>query len=214
MIKIGIPKGRLFKPVLDILKQSDIYLDIKNDRDYRPKSNVKDIEFKIFKPRAIPQLIVLGNLDAGFTGLDLARESGYTQFGFNIEYEVAKVDLVVAVHNSNPNLLLDPPKRPLLIATEYPNIASNWASNHNLAHIILKTYGATEAYAPEDADIVLDCVETGNTMEANNLVIVDKIMSSSLHLFVNEEGWMNKLGLINTISNLLISLVKSKKGNS
>jgi ATP phosphoribosyltransferase len=77
------------------------------------------------------------------------------------------------------------PRRPLVIATEYPCIASRWAMGENLAHIILQTYGSTEGYVPGSADLAIDCIDTGDTMRANGLVEIAEITRSSTHLIVN-----------------------------
>jgi ATP phosphoribosyltransferase len=96
---------------------------------------------------------------------------------------------MVAVHESQRDILINPPRRPLVIATEYCNLARDWAMQRNLAAIIVNTFGSTEGYAPEDADIVLDCVETGLTMTANGLVIVDTLLQSTTWLFANRDAY-------------------------
>jgi ATP phosphoribosyltransferase len=72
--------------------------------------------------------------------------------------------------------------KPRAIPPEYPGLAGRWALRHNLAHIALQTWGSTEAYAPDDADVVLDCVETGRTLEANGLVVLERVARSATHL--------------------------------
>ena len=91
------------------------------------------------------------------------------------------------------------PKRPLLIATEYPRIAEKWAYSKNLSHTILMTYGSTEAFAGGIADIIVDCVDTGQTLKANGIQIVDTIMHSSPGVYCRKEcsdKWSN---LINSL---------------
>src|SRR4029450_13195033 len=77
-------------------------------------------------------------------------------------------------------------KRPLLIATEYVRLADEWALKKNLAHITVQSYGSTEAFAPEDADVVFDNCETGRTIEANGLVIVERLMRSTTYLVASK----------------------------
>src|SRR3989339_508905 len=102
------------------------------------------------------------------------------------------VRLMVAVHESQKGILDYPPERPLIIATEYESLAARWAFEKGLSHITVQTHGSTEAYAPEHADIIFDCVETGVTMKANNLVIVDEILDSTTHLVANKFSLRNR----------------------
>ncbi len=189
MLNIAVPKGRLFDAVISYLRLSGLTLDFKNDRDYSPVSDDPDVRVKIFKPRVVPQLLALGQYDIGFCGLDLVREAGYDEviplqnLGWN------PVKLVVATSEHTPRIHIDPPKRPLVIASEYVNLATHWALEHNLAHILIQTWGSTEAFVPDEADLIFDCVETGKTMRTNGLVIIDEIMKSATHLVASAQAF-------------------------
>ncbi len=182
MLRLALPKGRLLDGVLALLGRTGLTFRFAGDRDYRPAASDPSIEAKLVKVRAVPQLLALDQFGAGFCGLDLVREADYENVVAMVDLGLNPVELVVAVRRGQEGILSDPPKRPLLIATEYASIADRWALARNLAHIVVQTWGSTEAYAPEDADIVFDCVETGRTMEANGLVIVDRIVRSSTWL--------------------------------
>jgi ATP phosphoribosyltransferase len=186
MLRIALPKGRLFEEVIKLLALCGLTFKLDNDRNYEPVANQSGIRSKIIKVRAIPQMVALGNFQVGFCGLDLVVESGYKEIQPLIELGLNSVKLVVAVPRSKADFLNDPPKRPIVIATEYENIAADWAMKRCLAHIIIQTWGSTEGYAPEDADIVFDNTETGRTIEANGLVVVDEIMTSSTWLIANK----------------------------
>ena len=172
-----------------MLSKSGIDFQFKNDRDYSSISNDKEISSKIVKTRAIPQLLALGQFTIGFLGLDLIKEAGFTEIKPILDLKLNPVRLVVAVRREQKGILINPPKRPIVIATEYENIAHEWAMKNNLAHIIIQTWGSTEAYAPDDADIVFDNIDTGKTMEANNLIVIDEIMHSSTCLAVNIKAY-------------------------
>lgn len=191
-LRMALPKGRLLDNVLKLLSEIGLTFEFKNDRDYIPVTNDKEIVAKVVKVRAIPQLLALGQFNVGFAGLDLLKEAGYDEIKPVLDLGLNPVKLVVAVHESQKDLLLNPPNRPVLIATEYENIAHNWAIKNNMAHIIIQTWGSTEAFAPDDADLVFDNVDSGRTMKANNLIIIDEIMDSSTYLVVNAEAYMNK----------------------
>ena len=191
-IRIALPKGRLLENVLKLLSGIDINFKFKNDRDYSPAVNDKEISAKVIKARAIPQLLALGRFTFGFIGLDLVKDAGYKGIRPIYNLRLNPVKLVVAVHKSQKDILSNPPKRPILIATEYENIAHEWAMAHNLAHIIIQTWGSTEAFVPEDSDIIIDNVDTGKTLKANGLVVINKIMESSTYLVINKEAYKNK----------------------
>jgi ATP phosphoribosyltransferase len=66
-----------------------------------------------------------------------------------------------------------------VIATEYPRVAGEWAMKHGLAHIVVESHGSTEAYTKHVADCVIDCVETGATLEQNGLVAIETLFESA-----------------------------------
>lgn len=187
-MRIALPKGRLFTEVYELLKRAGFNFEFRSERDYRPVCGNTFVDAKLLKPRAIPQLLALGLFDVGFCGLDLIADADYENVVPLLDLGFSRVELVVAVPRGKEDFLRNPPKRPILIATEYEHLADKWALKHNLAHIIMQTYGSTEAYAPEDADIIFDCFETGKTIEANGLVVVEEIMTSATCLAVSESS--------------------------
>lgn len=186
-IHLLLPKGRLLPGVADLLSRIDIEFKYKNDRDYKPivRSGTGAYTARVVKPRAIPQLLALEQFDVGFVGRDIVSEADYEPVEILLDLGLNSVELVVAVAKGQEEILSNPPKRPLVIATEYESLAHRWAMQRGLAHICVQTYGSTEGYAPDIADIVFDCCETGNTIEANGLVIIDRLMKSSTCLVAN-----------------------------
>ncbi len=188
MIRIALSKGRLFEGIQKTLETAQITLGQPHPRTYTLECNQEWISGKLFKPRAIAQLVALERYHVGFVGLDLVRESDFEDVIPLLDLKLNRVDLVVAIPASTPDILINPPKRPLVIATEYVNLTDQWAMKHNLAHITIQTWGSTEGYAPEDADIIFDCCETGDTIRANGLIIVDRLVSSSTWMIANKSA--------------------------
>ena len=184
-MRLVLPKGRLLQGVIDTLKKVDIHFEFV-DRNYSPTCSKPDVQAKLLKVRAIPQLVALQNFDIGFCGLDLVHEADYEEVVPLVDLGLNKVEIVVAVPEAHKDIVKNPPQRPLLIATEYEHLADRWALANNLAHITIQTYGSTEGYAPEDADIVFDCRETGTTLRANKLIVIEKLMDSSTWLVANK----------------------------
>lgn len=184
-MKIAMPKGRLLPGVQEVLAQAGVVFCQPHPRTYTLEGSDPAVQAKLYKPRAIPQLVALGICDVGFVGLDLVKESGYEQVIVLLDLGLNPVEIVVAVHQSTPDLLEHPPKRPLVIATEYVNLSYKWAIDRGLSHIVIQTWGSTEGYAPDEADIVFDCTETGATIDANGLILVGHILRSSTCLIAN-----------------------------
>ena len=185
-MRLALPKGKLLPPLVSLFESSGIILEFKIDRDYRPHTDYPNLDIKLFKARSIPQLVALGNFDIGFCGHDVFIETKYEEVVEILSTNFNKVEIVVATLRGKENIIVTPPKRPILIATEYENIADNWAARNNLSHITLQSRGSTEAYPPEDADIIIDCVETGQTLEANNLVIIERLFETATVLIANK----------------------------
>lgn len=185
-IRCALPKGRLQEALLKTLGDIDIHFVQPTERNYTLSSNIPGITGKLLKPRAIPQLVAMGNYDFGFCGLDLVQELDSDEVISLYDLKLNTVKLVIA---NKPGFFENLPKRPIVIATEYEKIASRWATSKGLAHIILQTWGSTEAYVPDDADVVLDTTETGETLFQNGLMITELLMESSTYLIVNKKAY-------------------------
>ena len=178
---VGIPKGRLEAGVLATLARAGFALTFPTERALRSLP-VEGIIFQRFKPREIPRLLHRGQLQAGFTGLDLLRDGDYEDLLPVVDLGFGAVDIVVAA--AEPGLLEDPPPRPLVIATEYKRLAHAWAFERNIAHVIQETSGSTEGYVPDFADLCIDCVETGATLRENGLFVLETLFRSTAQLAV------------------------------
>lgn len=187
-MKVAVPKGRLWPGVQNRLREAGVEVNQTDPRCYRLACDRPGFDMRLFKPRAIPQLVALDVCQFGFVGLDLLKEAGYENAVPIVDLGLNPVEIVVATHASTENVLVRPPRRPLVIATEYVNLADRWAHQRGLAHITVQTWGSTEGYAPEEADIVFDCRETGATIASNGLVVLERIMTSSTWLAGNESA--------------------------
>ena len=184
--KIAIPNSkRLLPPLLEYLNKIGWKISTQN-RVLFP-SVPEGSSARLIKPRAVPDLFAIGCLDAGFTGLDVMVESGlpldqYIKFDLGLN----PVHLMVATPESKKGILESPPNRPLIVGTEYPTIAENWMINRGLSHVCIQTGGSTEAYIPDPCDVIIDVVETGETLRANGLVVVEEVLFSTTHLWVRK----------------------------
>jgi ATP phosphoribosyltransferase len=105
----------------------------------------------------------------------------------HLDLGLNRVRIVVATPAAKAGILDAPPPRPLVVATEYPNVAERWMMARGLAHVVLRSHGSTEAYLPDIADVIIDCVETGATLAANGLVGVEELFDSSTWVVVHRD---------------------------
>ncbi len=176
-----IPKGRIFDKVALLLKEAGIGL-ISNHRIYIPRIQDPEIEAKIMKPQNIAQLIELGSHDIGFTGFDWIKETG-AEVEQLLDLELDPVKVVSAVPtNIAPEDLF---KRKIVVASEYENISRKYLEHAGYEFLLLRTFGATEAFPPQDADMIIDNLSTGQTLADHSLKILDVILESSTRMIAN-----------------------------
>jgi ATP phosphoribosyltransferase len=174
-LRLLVPKGRIFDKVAGLLTEAGFPVALA-ERTYRPSMGVDWLDAKIMKPQNVADLLELGSHDAGFTGIDWVRESGadvveVMDLGFD------KVKIVAAVPQEfNEG---DLRARKLVVATEYVNLAKSWLGKSGYQYRILRTYGATEVFPPDDADMIIDNTSSGQTLKDNKLRIIGTILESS-----------------------------------
>jgi len=154
-------------------------------RGYRPDVSLPGAEAKMLKPQNIVEMLALGSRDLGFAGADWVAE---LEEGADLvellDTGLDPVQLVAAA----PAALLEGgrlPARRLVVASEYERLTRSWISARSMCAEFVRSYGATEVFPPEDADVIVDNTATGATLEANGLAIVDVLMRSSTRLYVH-----------------------------
>ena len=186
LLRIGLPKGRMEPAVLSLLADAGIRL-MQTARGYRPQILLDATETKVLKPQNIVEMLMLGSRDAGFAGADWVAE---------LSAEVVEVldtglDPVEVVAAAPQSLLANGglPRRHLRVASEYQHLARAWIAARGLDASCVRSYGATEVFPPEDADVIVDNAATGSTLQANGLVVVDRLMRSSTRLYASPAAW-------------------------
>ena len=174
-LKVLIPKGRIFDAVSRLFADAGFPIAV-SDRTYRPVLGADWLDAKIMKPQNVGELLELGSHDAGFTGNDWIEESAadvveILDLGFD------KVRIVAAIPQTLDEGELR--SRKLVVATEYVNLAERWLKSSGYQYRILRTYGATEVFPPDDADLIIDNTSSGQTLKDNGLKIIGTILESS-----------------------------------
>jgi len=180
-LRLLIPKGRIFDSVARLLAEAGFPVALA-DRTYRPSLGADWIDAKIMKPQNVGELLELGSHDAGFTGIDWIKESG-ADVAEVLDFGMDRVKIVAAVPQSLDLAALRSQK--LVVATEYVNLAQRWLDASGYQYRILRTYGATEVFPPDDADMIIDNTSSGQTLRDNGLHIIDTLLESSTRFFAS-----------------------------
>lgn len=216
-VKFAIPAGSLAKATFDFFQRSG-YKISGQERTYRPTINDSKIELKILRPQEIPVFVSEGLQDVGITGQDWIRETRTdVEILQNLEYGKIRLVVAVPKNLNEKNTIADfmediwSKGKNFRVSTEYLNIASEyiknnpayqkrfgnsdplivtpwWKKGDNPRAKIFLSFGATEAKPPENSDCIMDVTETGSTIEANNLKIIDTVMQSSAVLIANKKA--------------------------
>jgi ATP phosphoribosyltransferase len=154
-----------------------------SEREYRPRLSLAGLEVKILKPQSIVEMLAAGSRDAGFAGADWVAERGAEL----VEILDTGLDAVRVVAAAPAELLADGrlPARPLVVASEYERLSREWIARAGLDARFVRSYGATEVFPPEDADLIVDIAASGATLRANGLVVVEELMTSSTRLYAS-----------------------------
>ncbi|MCL2478472.1 MAG: ATP phosphoribosyltransferase [Treponema sp.] len=207
-LRILIPKGRIFDNVSLLFADAGFPLRLA-DRTYRPIISADWMDVKIMKPQNVGELLELGSHDAGFTGLDWIKESGadaeeILDLGFD------KVRIVAAIPAACDEEKLKSKK--IVVATEYVNIAEKWLIDSGYNYRILRTYGATEVFPPDDADMIIDNTSSGQTLKDNGLKIIGSLLESSTRFVASRSAMANpyKRGRIEELAMLFRAVLDGR----
>ena len=186
-LKMLLPKGRIQKGVTDILGKSGLLFS-GAERSYRPVCSREDIKAKLLKPQNIPGLVELGRHHCGFTGYDWIREQNSDVIEL-LDLGTDKARIVFAVPEKTWES--QEKEKITVVASEYPSLAENYIAERYPTARVIRSWGATEALPPDDADAIVDVVSSGSTLEMNRLRSVDCILKTSTRFISNRYVYEN-----------------------
>lgn len=189
ILKLALPKGRMQTGVLQLLGEAGIKVKV-DERGYRPTVSLDHVDAKILKPQNIVGMLHAGARDLGFAGADWVAELGVSPEEAGADGLVTlldtQLDPVRIVAAAPESLLVEgqlPSGRSFVVASEYERLTRAWIARRGLSGSFLRSWGATEVLPPEDADVIVDNCATGSTLRANQLAILEDLMTSSTRLF-------------------------------
>ena len=194
MLTLALSKGRIFDETLPLLKAAGIEVldDPEKSRKLILATSRPDVRVVIVRASDVPTYVQYGGADLGVTGLDTLIEhnaswGGGTGLYQPLDLQIAKCRVSVAVRSDFDYANAVRQGSRLKVATKYVNISRDFFAAKGVHVDLIKLYGSMEL-APLTglADAIVDLVSTGNTLKANNLVEVERIMDISSRLVVNQ----------------------------
>jgi len=218
MLKLVIPKGSLEAQTLRLMEQADLRVRRGSDRDYHGTVDDERIErVSLLRPQEIPTYVEDGLFDLGITGRDWIAETG-AQVEELASLEYAKsgtghgVRIALAVPNDHPADSakdLPPGSR---ISTEYVNLTRRYFEDLGIPVHVVWSYGATEAKVPEIVDAIVDVAETGSTLRAHGMKIIETLLESEVLLIANKDSAADrdKRAAMEDITTLLLGALRAE----
>ena len=193
ILKLGIPKGSLEEATVNLFAKAGYSIKIES-RSYFPSIDDNEIECMLIRAQEIARYVENGVLDAGLTGKDWVQE--------NRADVVEIADLIYSKTSSQPVrwVLAVPNESPIQsvkdlqgkrIATEAVNMTVDYLKKHGVTADVEFSWGATEVKPPKLVDAIVEITETGSSLRANNLRIIETLMESNTKFVMNKEAYGN-----------------------
>lgn len=193
-IVLGLPKGSLQESTFALFKRAGFNVSC-SSRSYIPSIDDEEIKCRLLRPQEMSRYVELGLLDAGICGYDWVYENGSdVEEICELNYSKATsnpVRWVLAVPNDSKIKSVKDLKGKR-ISTEAIGLTKRYLKANGVKADVEFSWGATEVKAPELVDAIVDLTETGSSLRANNLRIVDTILTSTTRFIANKASWRNK----------------------
>jgi len=210
VITLALSKGRIFDETLPLLKAAGIEVleDPEKSRKLILATSHPDVRVVLVRASDVPTYVQYGGADLGVTGLDTLIEHGSQGLYQPLDLQIAKCRVSVAVRSDFDYASAVRQGSRLKVATKYVGIARDFFAAKGVHVDLIKLYGSMEL-APLTglADAIVDLVSTGNTLKANHLVEVERIMDISSRLVVNQAALKLKQAPLRRIIDVFASAI-------
>ena len=214
ILTIGLPSGSLMEPTITLFAKAGFSIS-GSSRSYRPSVDDSELRIRLLRAQEISRYIEHGYLDCGITGRDWVEENAS-----DIQ-EVVQLPYSKASSNPTRWVLVVPESSPIKctadldgkrVATEAVGITKRFFERAGVRAEVEFSWGATEVKVPDLVDAIVDITETGSSLRANKLRIVDTLMESYPALFANHTAWKSawKREKIERVSMLLKSALAAR----
>jgi ATP phosphoribosyltransferase len=193
VLRFGLPKGSLQDATIAKMAKAGFNISV-SSRSYIPYVDDEELEIRLIRAQEISRYVDHGYLDCGITGHDWIQENG------SKVHEVGEFQFNKATRQTARWVLAVPENSPIQsvkdlkgkrIATELVNQTKKYLRQHKVKAEVEFSWGATEMKAHELVDAIVDITETGSSLRANKLRIVDTLLSSTPRLIANQKSWKN-----------------------
>lgn len=217
MLRLALPKGSLERATLQLFEEADLAVSRSSERDYRATIDDPRIdEVRILRPQEIPRYVAEGYFDLGITGRDWIEESGaevvsLTQLHYS-KATARPVRIVLAVPADSTIEVVGDLKTGTRVSTEFPELTRRFFDRHGLDVDVQLSYGATEAKVPDIVDAIVELTETGSSLRAAGMKIVDTILVSHTELVANGAAYAeaDKRHAMEQIATLLLGTLEAR----
>jgi ATP phosphoribosyltransferase len=193
-LKLGIPKGSLENATVDLFRRAGFQITV-SSRSYFPAIDDPEIECMLIRAQEMARYVEDGVLDAGLTGRDWVEENNANVHPVaDLVYSKAsfgKVRWVLAVPENSPVQSVKDLEGKI-IATELVEATKRYLKKNGVTAKVEFSWGATEVKPPVLADAIVEVTETGSSLRANKLRIVETLMESNTQLIANQDSWKDE----------------------
>lgn len=213
-IVLGLPKGSLQDSTFALFKRAGFNVSC-SSRSYYPSIDDEEIKCRLLRPQEMSRYVELGKIDAGICGYDWIYENGSDVHEIcELNYSKATsnpVRWVIAVPNDS-KIKAVKDLQGKRISTEAVGLVKRYLKKNGVKADIEFSWGATEVKAPELVDAIVDLTETGSSLRANNLRIVDTILTSTTRFIANKESWKDpvKRAKLDQLKTLLVGALQAQ----
>ena len=214
LLSFGLPKGSLEEATLKLFARAGFNIT-KGSRSYTPSWDDPDLDGRFVRAQEMSRYVEDGFFDCGLTGRDWVKENeSNVQVVVDLIYSRASNRIskwVLAVPENSPIQTVKDLEGKT-IATELVEVTRNFLIENGVSADVEFSWGATEVKVPELVDAIVDLTETGSSLRANNLRIVDVLMETNTVLIANKESWTNeaKRAKIENISMMLNAALQAE----
>ena len=207
-LTIALTKGRILKETLPLLAEAGIapLEDISASRKLIFSTNLPHVQLVVLRGSDVPTYVRYGAADMGISGKDMLLENDGADLYEPLDLGIARCRLMTAGLKDRPL-----PKRRVRVATKFVNVAKCYFAERGVQADVIKLYGAMELAPLMDlADLIVDIVDTGNTLKANGMAPIDLIADISSRLVVNKASMKCKHTQVQAVIEKLRAAVEQR----
>lgn len=191
VLKLGLPKGSLQESTIALFKKAGFHVAL-SSRSYKPSIDDPELEGIMIRAQEIARYVEAGVIDAGLTGWDwILENNAKVKDVADLVYAKSSAGIVRWVLAAPEDSKITKPsdlngKR---VSTELVKVTKRYFKQHNVKCDVEFSWGATEVKVPDLADAIVDVTETGNSLRAHKLRIVDTVLETNTKFIANHDSW-------------------------